>query len=175
MVCRFIKNGGKTLKDILIKAGGYADKAVNVVCTFLIAVMTCIVLLQVSTRFLPVKNPSWTEELSRYIMIYIAYIGASIGIREWTNVGVDFVLNRLSKVGKFVVNAVIRIAILVFWCVVIYLSVKIFPKTGMRQYSASMKFPIFYAQLAIVIGAVLSIIQSVIQVITYMIGGVKNA
>ena len=44
------------MKDILIKAGGYADKAVNVVCTFLIAVMTCIVLLQVSTRFLPVKS-----------------------------------------------------------------------------------------------------------------------
>ena len=150
------------MKDILVKAGEYVDKVVNVVCTFLIAVMTCIVLLQVSTRFLPVKNPNWTEELSRYIMIYIAYIGASIGIKEWTNVGVDFVLNRLPKAGRFIVNLIIRMA------------VKIFPKTGMRQYSASMRFPIFYAQLSIIIGAVLSIVQSVIQVITYTIGGVKN-
>lgn len=162
------------MKDILIKAGGYVDKAVNVICTFLIAVMTCIVLIQVSTRFLPVKNPNWTEELSRYIMIYIAYIGASIGIKEWTNVGVDFVLNRLPKVGRFIVNLIIRIAILIFWCVVIYLSVKIFPKTGMRQYSASMRFPVFYAQLSIIIGAVLCIIQSIIQVITYTIGGAEN-
>lgn len=169
------KIGGRLVKDIFEKLGLYIDKVVNVVCTFLIAVMTCIVLLQVSTRFLPVKNPSWTEELSRYVMIYIAYIGASIGIREWTNVGVDFVLNRLPKPVKYGLNIIIRLAILVFWCIALYLSVQVFPKTGMRQLSASMRFPMFYAQCAIIIGSVLCIIQGIIQVITYVAGGVENA
>lgn len=163
------------MKEALVKLGAFIDKIVNIICTILIAVMTCIVLVQVSTRFLPVRNPNWTEELSRYIMIYIAYIGASTGIREWSNVGVDFILERLPKGTKFAVNTIIRLAILAFWCVVLYLSVMIFPKTGMRQLSASMRFPMFYAQCSIIIGAVLSIIQCVIQIVTYAAGGVKNA
>lgn len=163
------------MKDFFVKLGAYIDKAVNVICTILIAVMTCIVLIQVSTRFLPVKNPNWTEELSRYVMIYIAYIGASIGIREWTNVGVDFILERLPKPAKFVLNIIIRVAVLGFWCVALYLSATIFPKTGMRQLSASMRFPMFYAQCSIIVGSVLCIIQGVIQIITYVSGGVENA
>ena len=155
------------MKDTLMKVGAYIDKVINVICIILMAMMTCIVLLQVSTRFLPVRNPSWTEELSRYIMIYIAFIGASTGIREWTNVGVDFILERLPKAAKYVMNVIIRAAILVFWCVVLYLSIQVFPKTGMRQLSASMRFPIFYAQCSIIIGAVLCIVQCIIQTITY--------
>ena len=162
------------MKETLMKLGAVIDKLVNVICTILIAVMTCIVLLQVSTRFLPVKNPNWTEELSRYIMIYIAYIGASIGIREWTNVGVDFIIERLPKAAKYFMNLLIRFSILCFWCVALYLSIQIFPKTGMRQLSASMRFPIFYAQCSIIIGSVLCIIQGLIQVIVYAAGGVKN-
>lgn len=161
--------------EALAKFGAAIDKAVNIICTILIALMTCIVLIQVSTRFLPVRNPNWTEELSRYIMIYIAYIGASTGIREWSNVGVDFVIERLPKPTKYAMNLIIRIAILVFWCVALKLSIDIFPKTGMRQLSASMRFPIFYAQCSIIVGAALCILQGIIQVITYAAGGVKNA
>lgn len=161
--------------NALKKLGEYIDKVVNVICIILLAVMTCIVLLQVSTRILPVRNPNWTEELSRYVMIYIAFIGASTGIREWTNVGVDFILERIPKPAKFAVNVIIRLAILVFWCIVLYLSVTVFPKTGMRQLSASMRFPIFYAQCSVIVGAALCIVQCIIQTITYLTGGVKNA
>lgn len=162
------------MKATLLKVGAVIDKLVNIICTLLIAVMTCIVLLQVSTRFLPVKNPNWTEELSRYIMIYIAYIGASISIREWSNVGVDFIIERLPKVAKYALNIIIRLAILAFWCIALYLSIQIFPKTGMRQLSASMRFPIFYAQCSIIVGSALCIIQGIIQVITYTAGGAEN-
>lgn len=161
----------KALKTI----GEYIDKVVNIICIFLLAVMTGIVLLQVSTRILPVRNPNWTEELSRYLMIYIAFVGASTGIREWTNVGVDFILERLPKAAKYAVNVIIRLAILVFWCVVLYLAATIFPKTGMRQLSASMRFPLFYAQCSLIVGAALCIVQCFIQTITYLAGGVKNA
>ena len=161
--------------EAIKKISDVIDRAVTAVCIVLMAVMTCIVLIQVSTRYLPVRNPNWTEELSRYIMIYIAYIGASTGMREWTNVGVDFILERLPKLGKYVMNIIIRLTVLAFCCVALYLSVTVFPKTGMRQKSASMGFPMFYAQLSIIIGSILCIIQGIIQVITYAAGGVKNA
>ena len=162
------------MRDKLLKIADGLDKLVNAVCILLMAVMTCVVLLQVSSRYLPYRNPNWTEELSRYIMIYIAYIGASTGIKEWTNVGVDFVIERLPQKGKFFLNILIRLAILALWCFVFYLSVYVFPKTGLRQKSASMGFPMFYAQFSLIIGSVLCIIQSLIQVLTYAMGGAKT-
>lgn len=161
--------------EALKKISAAIDKAVTAICIILMAAMTIIVLIQVSTRITPLKNPNWTEELSRYVMIYIAYIGASTGIREWSNVGVDFIIERLPKTGKYIMNVLIRLAILLFWCVALYLSIQVFPKTGRLQNSASMGFPILYAQCSIIIGSALCIIQGIIQIITYAAGGVKNA
>ena len=161
--------------ETLKKISSAIDKAVTAICIVLMAVMTIIVLIQVSSRISPMKNPNWTEELSRYVMIYIAYIGASTGIKEWSNVGVDFIIERLPKPCKFAMNIIIRLAILAFWCFALYLSIQVFPKTGRFQKSASMGFQILYAQCSIIIGSVLCIIQGIIQTITYAAGGVKNA
>lgn len=161
--------------EVIKKISSAIDKAITVICIILMAAMTMIVLIQVSTRFLPVRNPNWTEELSRYLMIYIAYLGASTGIKEWANVGVDFIITRLPGIGRYILNIIIRFAILVFWCLALYLSMQVFPKTGLFQKSASMGFPLLYAQCSIIIGSCLCIIQGICQIITYIAGGVKNA
>ncbi len=92
--------------EVIKKISSAIDKAITVICIILMAAMTVIVLIQVSTRFLPVRNPNWTEELSRYLMIYIAYLGASTGIKEWSNVGVDFIITRLPETSRKRANSV---------------------------------------------------------------------
>lgn len=149
---------------------------VQKVCLVLMVLMTGIVLLQVFARVIPgIQSPNWTEELSRYVMIYIAFIGASNGIRQWNNVGVDFVLNKLPKIPKLILNLIIRVAVLTFWCVVVYLGIQYFPKVGGRQYSASMGFPILYAQASLIIGGILCAVQTVGQILNLLIGGEENA
>lgn len=162
--------------QILDEFLGFINVIVEKLCTVLVAVMTGIVLLQVIARLTPgVKNPSWTEELSRYVMIYIAFIGASNGIREWSNVGVDFVIDRLPEGVRKLLEFVIRVLILAFWCAVAYWGAEYFPKVGGRQYSASMGFPILYAQVSLIIGGVLCAIQTVGQILKLLVGGEKDA
>lgn len=84
----------RKVHDLLNEYLDFLATVVEKVCLALMAIMTGIVLLQVVARLTPgVKNPNWTEELSRYVMIYIAFIGASNGIRQWDNVGVTFSSN----------------------------------------------------------------------------------
>ena len=93
----------------------FINHFVRIFCVAMMIMMTAIVLIQVVARLTPgVKNPNWTEELSRYVMIYIAFIGASTGVYQWSTVGVDFVIDRLPGPLNFAVNLVIRVAILAF-------------------------------------------------------------
>lgn len=153
----------------------FINHAVRVFCIAMMIMMTAIVLIQVVARLLPgVKNPNWTEELSRYAMVSIAFIGASTGIYQWSNVGADFVLERLPKTGKLILNVIIRVMMLAFWCGVIYWGCKYFPTVGGKQFSASMRFPIVYAQMSLVLGGVLCAIQSAGQIMGCFVTGGKD-
>ncbi len=138
---------------------GYLDFAVKWFCTVIAGAMAVTVLIQVVSRYLPTPTPPWTEELARYFMIYMAFVGASSGIRKWNNISVDFILTKLPqrwyKVSMFVMQVIVL-------ALVIYigsLGVKVFPKIGLRQTSATMGFPMFVPQSAIIVGCFLMALQ----------------
>lgn len=153
----------------------FINSIIRAIVIILMGAMTLIVLLQVVTRLCPgIYAPNWTEELSRYIMIYIAFIGAGNGIREWSNVGVDFVFDSLPKVPKYILDIIIRVAVMVFWIVVAYWGYKYFPKVGGKQLSATMRFPMLYAQASLIIGGILCVLQSVGGILNKLVGGPDN-
>jgi len=168
------------MKEIFSEFLEFINDIVKKFCIILTGSMTFLVLLQVVMRLLvrvlPIKVPNWTEELSRYMMIYIAFVGASNGIREWSMVGVDFLLNKFPNKARFAMNLAIRVTILAFWIVIVYLGINIFPKVGIKQFSASMGFPLFYAQLSIIIGGVICALQTIGQTVKLITeGGEVNA
>lgn len=146
----------KTLDEFL----GMIDRMVRILCIALGAVMTVVVLIQVFARYIPfIKPPSWTEELARYVMIWMAMCAASHGIRVWDNVGVDFFFKKLSKQMQFVLDIVIKAVVLAVLAVVAYYCITVYPKVGMNQISATLRIPMFYAQLGVIIGLSLCCLQ----------------
>ncbi len=139
----------------------YLDIVVKWFCTFVAGLMAAVVLLQVVSRYLPIPTPPWTEELARYLMIYMAFIGTSTGIRKWNNISVDFLLMKLPPKIYRIVLMLMQIVIL---CLVTYLGIlglRVFPRVGLRQLSATMGFPMLVPQSAIVIGCFLMALQLV--------------
>ncbi len=148
-----------TILQYYMKFLDYLDVAVKWFCTLAAALMASVVLLQVVARYLPFPTPPWTEELARYLMIYMAFIGASNGIRKWNNISVDFLLMKLPPKTYRVVMAIMQMVVL---ALVLYLGIlgfKIFPKVGLRQTSATMGFPMLVPQSAIIIGCFLMALQ----------------
>ena len=48
----------------------------------LVAVMTAVIILQVFFRYVLKGSLPWSEELSRYLMIWVTFVGASIGVKR---------------------------------------------------------------------------------------------
>ncbi len=154
----------------------FLDSVVKWVCIVLTGAMFAVVLLQVFTRLLPVSSPPWTEELARYLMIYLSFIGASSGIKKWNNINVDMFINKFPKGFQKAMSVLIKVAVLAFIITIGILGYKVFPTVGSRQMSATMNIPMLVPQLSIIIGCVLMSLQLIGVIIKeFYKGGEPNA
>lgn len=64
----------------------------EVFAVILLAIMATLVFLQVVMRYLFANPLSWTDEIAIYCMVWLVYIGASLGVRECAHIRVLQVL-----------------------------------------------------------------------------------
>lgn len=124
--------------------------------------MTLVVFLQVICRYVVKSSLPWSEEFSRYCMVWVVFVGVSAGIKTGAHMGVDALLLALPKQLRRVVEVGTKILTLAF-CVIFFvvslkLTIMLF-KSG--QKSATLFIPIAFAYLAIPVGFLGGVIRSV--------------
>ena len=61
----------------------------------LFPILVIVVFVATGMRYLTVHSLPWSEELARYTMVWMAYLGASLGIKRNAHLGVAVVVNAL--------------------------------------------------------------------------------
>jgi TRAP-type C4-dicarboxylate transport system permease small subunit len=81
--------------------------------TFLIAILIVPVTLQILARFTQlIPNYIWTEEMSRFCLIWIIMIGASVAVRDGTHFDVDVLPHPKTAAGLAVSRMIVHVSIL---------------------------------------------------------------
>ncbi len=143
--------------SILLKG---LDTTLNWVLTVIMAAMLVVVSAQVWYRFV-LNNPlAWSEELARYLFVWISFLGSAAGIRMNVHLGIDLIDKILSPRGRKVMTFIVNLAIQIFLVVVIFWGIKIL-KVVQFQKSASMGIPMTYPYLAVPVGSALMLLNSV--------------
>ncbi len=65
-------------------------KAEAAVLITLVAVMTVVVFLQVVYRYVLTQPLHWSEELARYLFVWLSILGATLGLQKRGHFGLDF-------------------------------------------------------------------------------------
>ena len=139
----------------------FLDHIEEYLLMILMGTMACVVFVQVVFRVIGSSLP-WSEELSRYIAVWVTFIGAAYGIKMGSHVGVEAIKIVLPKPVRKVVELLILAIMIFFCCVVFYYAIQIIGmqmKTG--QKSPAMRTPIWRAYLGIPIGMGLCVIRSI--------------
>jgi TRAP-type C4-dicarboxylate transport system permease small subunit len=72
-----------------------------------------IICLAVFTRYLLNYVPSWSEEVPRYLLVWISYMGAALAVKYKEHISLDFFFNmmpiRARQVGHIILNVLIGI------------------------------------------------------------------
>lgn len=148
--------------------------ALGVVC---LAGFIISVLIQVFSRtFLP-SSPSWTEEASRYLFIYMVACGCSVAVRKKEFVGVDIITEWLPAIVKKVLSVLINIVLLGFCFYILFNSTLSFALIKYRMVSTAMQIPmqyVYYSMIGLFGLLILSYVFELILIVMHQDGDEKE-
>jgi TRAP-type C4-dicarboxylate transport system permease small subunit len=146
----------------LYKASEFLNKIVSHLCVVTIGGMTFVVLLGVLFRYVFRMPLSWSEELSRYLMIWAASLAISIGIRENEHVGLTVLLDSAkTKASRIFLGTIIFLVVLGFLIIMVYYSI-LMTIEAKYQISMGLGITMVLPSLAIPVSMGLAVIQLIL-------------
>jgi TRAP-type C4-dicarboxylate transport system permease small subunit len=149
------------LVDNYLKLMNVLDAIIRKLLIVISGLMTAVVFLQVICRYV-LKNPLvWTEELARYLMIWMAFTSASCVVKKWDNIAVDLFINMLKKKPRKMMLLVQKIVILGLFIYSFYLCMFVFRSVSATQRMAVLDISMLWVQSSMIVGFFLMILQNI--------------
>jgi len=109
-------------------------------CTLLVSIVV-VTFMQVLSRYVLQTSLAWTEELARYLFIWLASLGAAYAFKTRSHFLIRFVVDKFSKTLQDIVEALVAAALVLFlslfvWQAVLYtlsVSGQTAPGTGLSK------------------------------------------
>jgi len=121
--------------------------------------MFVVVLAQVVFRYVLSHPLPWSEELARYLMVWVACLAASEAYARGNHVGVTLIVNAVRPRQRKMMILIIHLAVCVLMGVVVYQGFKLSFMVG-DQLSPAMELSMTWPYLSVPVGAVLIFIQA---------------
>jgi TRAP-type C4-dicarboxylate transport system permease small subunit len=121
--------------------------------------MFVVVLAQVVFRYVLSHPLPWSEELARYLMIWVACLAASEAYARGNHVGVTLIVNAVRPRLRKIMILIIHLAVCVLMGVVVYQGFILSYMVG-DQRSPAMELPMTWPYMAVPVGGGLIFIQA---------------
>jgi len=141
------------------------DKIVERLLIAILGIMVLNVLWQVFTRFFTDTPSSFTDELARYLMIWLGILGAANVAGKNEHVAIDFFAKKFSEKRQLFLTRFISIAVLsfAFFGMVVGGSRLVYITTKLEQFSPSLKIPLAVVYGVIPLSGILIIFYKITQ------------
>lgn len=124
--------------------------------------MTMITTIEVFRRYFFGLSYKWSEELVRFLLVWVTFVGGSIMLKRGELVYLDLIQERFLSNYKEKVNKLLNILVIVFSSIVLYYSYKYtFSPSVVMQKSPGLNISMSYIYLSIPLGLLLIILFSV--------------
>ena len=114
--------------------------------------------LQVLSRFVFNFSIAWTEEICRYLFVWMVFLGAGVGVLHRKHIAVDIVPNLIPEGLRKYYNVFLDLLVIVF-CVLLIRYGIVFAERAMHQRSPAMQIPLGYVYYGIIIGGLVMLIN----------------
>lgn len=140
----------------------YYDHLEETLLIIALVLMTVLVFLQVVLRYIFNSGIIWSEEISRYLFVWISWIGISLGERENQHIKVEMVVNKLKGTPLFMVKMLSTLIVLAINLFVVYQGIRLMNFTLItHKKSALLHCTMAIFQAAIPVGCALMSIRNI--------------
>src|SRR5450756_1084654 len=123
-------------------------------------VLASTVFYQFFTRYALNDSASWTEEISRYLLICTVFVGASCSVRKNTHIHVDIFYRVLPAPVRRVMSTLVDLLRILFFGYMVYLTYALMGKIG-RQQMSIIDWPIGLVYAVVLFGFALMCFRAV--------------
>ncbi|RWZ59102.1 TRAP transporter small permease [Halobacillus fulvus] len=140
-------------------------------------IIVVITILQVIARFVFDRPLIWSDELARFILIWMVFIGAAVVAFDDKHMAVEVIQEKMSPKMKLITSLIMRVLIIVFLFMTAYSSIELV-QVSHNLASGALEIPYSYWRVAATVGSVLMIlfivIRTVYDVQSYRSGNYRN-
>jgi TRAP-type C4-dicarboxylate transport system permease small subunit len=154
----------------------HVNRAVYYLLGLLLAVISVVVLLQVGVRFVltamgvNIAAP-WTEELARYLLVWMIFLGAGVGCRRMQLIALTFVIGWLPPwLGRAARLLALALCLWLFGILLIY-GWQFMQVIGRSEMSPVMQIGKAWVYWAMPVGAALMIVNTLAFIAEAMLPG----
>jgi len=147
----------------------HVEKTVSIILMFAMAV---IIIAAVFFRYFLNAPIFWAGEVSIFLMIWISFLGGSLGLKHKSQAAVLILVERLPRETQRILNVIIHILMLGFLLVLIYYSYQWLLSSNVAfQKSTALRMPMWIAYISVPTGLTFSFIHLTSNLIGIVQGG----
>lgn len=121
-------------------------KGIDYLTGILTGLMVLFVFLNVVLRTCFNSGLTWSEELSRYLFVFVTYVGAISAMRVNGHLGVDTLISRVPRSLQMVMYVVSQLVIAVLMCILVHGSGKmVLQNTESRTAALGISYALLYS------------------------------
>jgi len=143
---------------------GGIEKVVVYIAYLLVALMVINTSTGVFFRYILNNALSWTDELGRYMMIWVGFFGCYLAARDNSHVGVEMFVGLFKPGAQRVFHVVARVVVIVFLFIILSESGKQLGLLGI-QTSPALEIPMAIPYSAVSVGVFLMLIENIAHLV----------
>lgn len=150
------------------------DYLEETILLILLVLMTCIMGIQIVSRYVFQNSLTWSEELVRYMFVWSAFLGVPFCIKHGLSIKVDQFRNLFPIPLQKVLMYIDKIIIFLLFLVLFIYSFTVVKATYLSgQTSPAMQLPMWTVQISVTVSSLLSMIRSIQNLLSLVRGKIK--
>ena len=149
---------------MIVRLFDRATKGIEYLCCLFFVLMCIGVTIQIFSRYIFASPVVWAEEVARYAMIWIVYLGAIVAVRRKAHTRIDFFVNLLPARHQRYVEVLVDCICIAFLAILLYS----FPPAlnlSLRMTSYALKVPLFVIHAALPLCGSLMIVSFMFNIV----------
>ena len=106
--------------------------------------LAVVVFLQFFTRYVLNSSLGWTEEIARYLLIAVTFLGSAMAVRKRSHIAIEFAYRYFSPAWRHYLALTVDAVCLLFYVVIAWLTASLALKTRQLMTSVDLSKSLIY-------------------------------
>ncbi|WP_022819777.1 TRAP transporter small permease [Fusobacterium russii] len=139
----------------------FLDKLEEIVLVIMFALMVLVIFGQVIMRYVFNNSLSWSEELGKFLFVWISWIGISIGAKRKEHIKITMFVDKCSARNALICEILSEIVVFGICAVTAYYGIELVISQAHINF-AGIKISMSWGYLAVVIGCIVMMLRNLI-------------